>query len=68
MHVGVVVEVLPPGVEDGEGADAGAEVLGVSGDLLGGLGGGAQEQVVDESLVVEGDAVELVGEGVDEVK
>ena len=34
VDVGVVLEVLPPGVEDGQEADLGPEVLGVGGDLL----------------------------------
>ena len=35
MDVGVVLEVLAPGVEDGQEADLGPEVLGVGGDLAG---------------------------------
>jgi hypothetical protein len=46
VDVGVVLEVLPPGVEDGQEADLGPEVLGIGGDLLQGLGGGAEEKAV----------------------
>ena len=32
VQVGMVVKRLPPGVEDGGGADGGTEVLGIGGD------------------------------------
>ena len=43
VDVGVMLQVLPPGVEDGQEADLGPEVPGVGGDLLQGLGGGTEE-------------------------
>ena len=47
MDVGVVLQVLAPGVEDGQEADLGPEVLGVGGDLPQGLGGGPEQEAVD---------------------
>ena len=58
MHVGVVLEVLAPGVKDGQEADLGPEVLGIGGDLLQGLGGGAEQEAVDHALVLQGDRAE----------
>mgnify|MGYP003287174178 CR=1 FL=1 len=39
-----MLEVLPPGVEDGQEADLGPQVLGVGGDLLQGLGAGFRQR------------------------
>ena len=58
MDVGVMLEVLPPGVEDGQEADLGPEVLGIGGDSLQGLGGGPEEQAVDHARVLQGDRAE----------
>ena len=44
----ILVEVLSPGVEDGEEADVGAEVVGVPGDGEQGLGGGAAQDGEDD--------------------
>ena len=41
-----------PGVQDGEEADLGAEVLRVGSDRAERLGGGAEEQTVDNGLVL----------------
>jgi hypothetical protein len=48
-----------PGVEQGGGADPGAEVPGVSGDGEQGLGRGAEQQVVDNRLVLVSDRGDL---------
>ena len=48
-------ECRPPGVEHGGEPDAGAEVLGVGGDGDQGLGGGFEQQVIDDGLIVIGD-------------
>jgi hypothetical protein len=37
VDVGVMLEVLAPGVEDGEEADLGPEAIGIGGNLLQGL-------------------------------
>src|SRR3984893_3498035 len=44
-----------PGVEDGQDANASAEMLGIGCDGEHGLGGGLEQQVVDDSLVLIGD-------------
>jgi hypothetical protein len=58
MHVGVMLEVLTPGVEHGEEPDLGAEVLGVGSDPLQGLGGGLEQEAVDDARVLQGDRAE----------
>jgi hypothetical protein len=68
VDVGVMLEVLAPGVEDGEKADLGPEVLGVGGDLLQGLGGGAEEQAVATARGLQGDRVERRWRSGDEVE
>ena len=68
MDVGMMLEVLAPGVEDGQEADLGPEVLGIGGDLLQGLGGGPEEQAVDDAGVLQGDRAERRREGEDEVE
>ena len=54
MDVRVVLEVLPPGVQDGQEPDLGPEVLGIGGDLLQGRGGGLEQQAVDFTRVLQG--------------
>jgi len=53
VHMGMVHEGLAPGVKDGEEPEAGTEMAGVGGDLLKRPGCGAQQQVVDDLLVLE---------------
>ncbi len=68
VDVGVMLEVLPPGVEDGQEADLRPEVLRVDGDLPQGLGGGAEEQAIDHARVLQGDRSECHREGEDDVE
>jgi hypothetical protein len=58
VHMGVVFEVLAPGVQDGHEPDLGPEVLRVGGDLLQGLGGGFEQDPVDLPRVLQGDWAE----------
>lgn len=51
-----------PGVEDGGDADPGAKMTGVGGDGQHRIGGGLEQQVIDERLIVEGDGCDLGGE------
>jgi hypothetical protein len=63
VHVGMMHEGLAPGVEDGEEAQLSPEVAGVGGDVLKGRGRRAQEKVVDDSGVLEGEGREGLGQG-----
>ena len=55
MHMRMVVEVLPPGVEHRDGAELGAQMLGFGSAQAQGLGGRLEQQPVDQVLVAEGD-------------
>jgi hypothetical protein len=46
-------------MEDGEDADAGAQVFGIGRDGDHGLGRGLEQDVIDRSLVVVGDVGDL---------
>jgi hypothetical protein len=68
MDVGVMLEVLAPGVEDGLEADLGPEVCLGGGDLLQGLRDGPEQQAVDHPGVLQGDRGECRREGKDDMK
>ena len=51
----MMLQGLAPGVEHGDDADLGAEVLGIGGDGAQRLGGGPEQDGVDDGLVLEGD-------------
>src|ERR1035441_1066137 len=53
MNVGMVLQVLPPGVQDAEETDLGAQVAGVGRHLQQSLSAGAKQQVIDGLLVVK---------------
>ena len=55
VHVRMVGERRAPGMQDGQDADAGAEVLGVGRDRDQRLGRGLEQQIVDHGLVLIGD-------------
>ena len=59
MHMGMVGECRSPGVEHGGDADPRAQVTGIGGDREHGLGRRVEQQVIDDSLVVEGDVGDL---------
>jgi len=68
VDVRVVRHRRAPGVEDGGGADARAEMTGVGGDGEHRLRRRAEQQVVDDRLVVEGDVGDLGGDCEDHVE
>ena len=68
MEVRVVGHCRAPAVKHGSGADARAEVPEVSGDGEQCLGRRAEQQVVDDRLVLVGDRGDLSGQGEDDVE
>lgn len=68
VEVRVVGHRRAPGVKDGGKADAGAEMLRVGGDLRHGLGRRLEQEVVDRSLVLEGDRRDLGRQREDDVE
>jgi hypothetical protein len=61
VDVRMICEGAGPGVEHGQQAESGAEALGVLGQVLQGLGTGAQEQVVAEAGVRADPAAQAFG-------
>ncbi len=59
VDVRVVGHCRAPAVEHGGGANARAEVLGIGGDRQQRLGGRAEQEVVDDGLVLVGDRGDL---------
>ena len=51
----VLEEVLPPGVQHGHQPDLGAEMPGIGSDDAQRLGGGREQDAVDDGLIVERD-------------
>ena len=58
-------QVLRPGVQHGEHADASAQMARVGSDLEQGLGSGPKQQVVEQTLVAECEWCQLLGHGED---
>src|SRR5581483_2346079 len=52
MHMGMVLQVLTPGVEHREKADLGAQQSGIFGHLLQGLRHGAKQNSINDTLVL----------------
>ena len=48
----MLVELLAPGVEHGQAPDLRAEMRGVSGDVLEGLGDGMKEQAIEKAGIL----------------
>ena len=61
-------ERLAPGVEDGEEADLGAEMVRVGSNRAERLGDGPEEQTVDDGLVLGGDLGDGRGHGENDVE
>ena len=59
---------LAPGVEHRRDADFSAQMLGIAGKLLQGLGGSLEQQVVEAPLVHADQGIELMGQGEDDVE
>jgi hypothetical protein len=68
MQMRMKDQSLPPGVKDGEKTDLGAEMLGVGRNSLQGVGGGPEENTVDNSLVLKGDGGNLLWYSKNDVK
>ena len=68
MDVRVVGHRRAPAVEHGGGADASAEVPGIGGDRQQRLGRGAEQEVVDDRLVLVGDRGDLGRQREDDVE
>ena len=68
VQVGMMSQVLRPGVQHSERADACAEMTGIGGDLQQGLGSGPKQEAVEETLVPECERRQLLGHGEDDMR
>jgi hypothetical protein len=64
----MMLEVLSPGVQDAEQPDIGTEVLGVACHFEQRSRAGAEEQIVEQALVLKHESGEFMGQREDEVK
>ena len=62
-----MLQLLIPGMEYGENADASTEAVSISGDLHQGLGDSTKQQSVDKTLVSECECSQLLGQGEDDM-
>ena len=68
MDVGMMLEVLSPGMEHAEETDVGSEMLGIASQFEQRAGAGAEEQIVEQPLVLEDQSGELMRQGEDDVE
>ena len=68
VHMRVMGQRRSPGVKHGGDADPRAQETGIGGDRQHRLGRCAEQQVIDDGLVVEGDGGDLGGHGEDDVE
>jgi len=65
--VRILLQFLIPGMEHGEETDFGAEMAGIAGDFEQGLGTGAEQQVIEDLLVLQGQRGEATRKGEDDM-
>jgi len=63
----MMLQSLVPGMEHAEEADLGSKVTGIAGDLQQGFGAGAEQQVVDQSLVLQRERSQFPRQSEDDV-
>ena len=68
MQMGMMGELLAPGVEDGEEAELGTQVFGIGGNRMQSGGHGLEEQVVDYRFILQGQPGDRFRQGEDEVE
>ena len=62
MNVRMQQQVLPPSVESANHADLGSQVFGIGRDLQQSLRAGSEQQVVEQTRVVQGQHIEFMGQ------
>ena len=62
-----MLEVLSPGVEHTQETDLCAKMLRIGGDLQQGCSAGAEQEVVDDLLILQGQPRQLMWDGEDDV-
>jgi hypothetical protein len=67
MEMGVIVQLLAPGVEHGEATNLRPEMFGGLGNVLECLGNGAKEQAIEWARVLEHQRPQVVWQGKDDM-
>ena len=62
VEVGMMIEVLSPGMQHCQKANASAQVSGIARDSSQGFGGGAEQDAIDQPLVLERQGREPLGQ------
>ena len=68
VDMGMMLEVLSPGMEHAEESDVGSQVLGIASQFEHRRGAGAVEQIVEQPLVLEDKSGELMRQSEDDVE
>src|ERR1700738_1132656 len=68
MNMRMVLKGLPPGVQHTQEADLCAQMLWIGGDLTQRLRRRSEQDIVDNGLVLEGDDLDLRGQGEQDVE
>src|SRR6185312_8196532 len=68
VNVGMMQQILAPGMKNAEEADVCAEMFGIARDGEQRFGGGAKQNAIDGLLVIKREARERLGQSEDDVK
>ena len=68
MHVRMMLQVLPPGVQHRDEADFGAQVFRIGSDRAQGFGAGAEQDIVEHAFVLPGERRDGLGQREDHVE
>ena len=68
MQMRMMLQILTPGMEYGDEANLGAQVLRSSGDRAQGLGGGVKQYVVDHGFILIRDRGDRLGQRKDHME
>src|SRR6266850_598221 len=68
VDMGMMMQVLSPGVQDGDQPNLGAEMPGIGSDDAQRLGGGGEQDAIDDGLIVESDLGDWRRHGEDDVE
>src|SRR5271157_4202205 len=61
VDVGMREQVLSPGVKRADYADFGAQVFGIGGDFDDGLSAGSEQEIIEQTCVLQSQHVEFMG-------
>jgi len=68
MEMGMMMQLLAPGVEDGEATDLGSKMLGILSNVLEGLRDAAKEQAIEWAWVLQRQRPKVVRQGKDDMR